>query len=964
MVLICVLAVTVAGSCLLTSGPNTRMEGSRDWHEESPLRAVVGVMNLGYAQTTALGIEIKSLVFGVGAAIALAACGLAFAFRPKTELEVSLYDTTPESGIEAMPRSSRQITPLIAAQFLLAAYVAWSFASMLWSTAPDLAMGGSVLLAIGVVWALCLGRGLGRRSAVTGGAVLLAACAATAVLAIAYYGERNPTRRASYPIGNPLFLAACLLPGILLCVGMSWAAVRSASRRPAMLVIALACVVSAAAMLWTVSLTGSRGGMIALGAGLIALVCLAVPSRMRWVVTGGFALVFAAVLVLLWPSFTAPSATGRDASLRLRHYSWSYALDAIEGARFLGRGQGAFTQIGDSGAVADIADDPQALEAPIAHAHNEWLEVAVDLGVVGLVLVLGSLALTVWAAMASIPTLTQPFERWTLIALLSALVAIVVEECGDVGLRIAGLPTVFYTVWGLVWALSRSATEETTRVCARGSLRWLVGAVALCVSVLAVWASLGDFESARASYDAEEARQHRAFDDAIAFAESTGSRLSPQRRLESLQQLCSTYLYVAREYQSAAFDRLSRADATDPPDMSLLRLASQDRAESERLIDRAREVLEALVRRAPDHFGAGWLEYRMNQIGAAYAYRDGDAELAATKTADAGRALYRELARRPSNPIVALSYVDVAGGRLEFDDAFTIIARPLRHAMITAQYMDFVGGLAGDAGFDERFAPLWNALESSAARDALDDPLAPEKLRLAAFIRLLREDYARAFDTASRAHLLYDAWVPPGTIGAAASLAEMADYRFFADPGQVQASIADAEKSIASLPDSTPGREAANTIRQRMLIYHLAAGDEASARTHLAGLYPQAPATFIDSEIGRQYLLLCRSMIHRMHGGLPADFEGWVTRALALRPRDEYAWQLTGQIAFDKNDLARSTEYLRRALEFGADPSAIYSFVRLALGMHPESVGFQTLERELIEAFGAASPPITTDEQD
>ncbi len=965
--LLCILAVTVGGACLLTSGPHARMEGSRDWHESSPLRAMVHVLNLNYTQTTALGIEIKSTVFGVGAAVAAMACGVGLLLRPVAGEEVSADDTIvlQEGGGSGLAKAARRpISPSSAAQWLMVGYVGWSFLSMVptWSTAPDMAYGGSVLLATGVVWALVLGRGLSRPTAGVGATLLVVVCALTALLAIAYFGERNPTRRASYPIGNPLFLAACLIPGVLVSMGLVCGSVGSGLRRAGSVAVVVGGVFAAGLMLWAMGLTSSRGGALSLGFGVATMVFLAVGRRRKLPVVMGLVIVSAAGLAYLWPHFTSPSTTGRDASLRLRQYAWWYAIDLIEEAPIHGHGQGGYTQFGDAGAAADVLNDPEALATRIAHAHNEWLEVAADLGIVGLTLLLGGLGLTVYAGMRALPEMTDPYRRWILVALTASLVALMVEESADVALRVAGFPAVFYTVLGLVWAYSNAPSASSSGVIHSGSgVRRLVGVGGLAVGAGLLFASLADFEAARAYQQVSTALQHREFDLAVVLAErGRDRRLSPQRRLQALERLCSTQLYIAREFQTSSLDRYGRAGQSDPADARLTSLADMDRARCEAHIQAAKEAIEALLRRSRSYFGAGWLEYRMNQLLSVYARLDGDDTMVSRTVLAAGVALARELKRSPYDPIVALSYVEVSRERLSLAETFDILARPLRREPIPAQYAEYVVQLAAEEGFDASFGPIWEKIVGMQPENLSEDPLAPEKLRLAALIRLTREDYARALDTVELANGLYEVVSPGLSMGAAACLAESAEYRFFSDPGAFVGSIEYARRALERLPNSTPGRELAAGVRSRMVTYYLAGGDESSARALLAELLPGVAESMVELELGRWYANLCRELIHRSRAGLPEGFERWVSRASALRPHDESVWRLRAQVDFDSGRFAESVECLRRALSFGADPGAVHLFVQMALRVNAESQEFAELEAELRGvvpgAVGAVTP--------
>ncbi len=954
VVMVCLLALTLAGTCLLTCGPFARLEGSKDWAEESLMRAIVHVLNVNYTQTTAQGVEIKGLVFGIGATLAAIAGGIALLLKP-------IYSDAGEPLGDAGGSGDgmrRQIPTLAAAQVMMIAYVVWSFLSTQWAVAPDAALGGSILLAVGVVWSLALGWGLNRKTAVSGAVILVIVCALTAVLAIAYHGVRNPVRRAAYPIGNPLFLAACLIPGVVVAVGAIPALTASVRKRKSSVLSILALIIAIAVILWAIVLSGSRGGVIALAAGILLIGFFALPAgRRAWF--GGSVLVIGIIaLAFAWPSFTAPSNTGRDASLRLRHYAWSYAVDLISDAPIAGQGQGGYVMLADAFASRDVLADPQALNARIAHAHSEWFEIAADLGAIGLTLAIGSLVLTLLAAIEALRERTDPLHSWMLIATAATLVALMIEESADVALRIAGFPAVYFTVIGLVWSLSRKPQADPwAPFLNRLARRRIVGIVALAVGLILLTASVADFRAARANYEIGVAIGERDFDRAVRAASSAArSRLSPQRRLESFERLCSTHLFIARENQNQALDRITRARATNPPDPTLSRLADDARTASEQHLSQARAALDKLVRHAPRYFDAGWLEFRLIQLRHVFARVDGDEALANRSLADAGRALANELQRRPYDSLIALNYADVARSTIDFADLFDVIARPLRYEAIAGEYTEFISRLAAADSFDEQFGQLWNTLVPTDDQPITEDPFAPEKLRIAALVRLLREDYARAHDAAKLAADLYANTVQPGTIGQAACWAEMAEYRFFSDPVQWNDAVSYALRALELLPDSTPGRQTADTVRLRMMTYYLAGSQEDAARDLLAAMTHITHEKQLDADIGRLYANMCRNMIRRSRGALPLQFNDWVRRAAELNPNDELVLRLQAQVMLDAGRLDDSVLSLRHALQRGANPAVVYEYVRLAHGLHSDHPGFALLERELRQALGIAPP--------
>ena len=272
-----VIGLALAGNCLLTSAgkPNILPDGAVSWSPDSLLLAVVEILDLNYSQPTPLGIAVKSLVFGVaaGAAALVTAIGLISTAMSQpavqgtdTIINVEELDSPIE---ESRSLARRQLNPVRTAQALMLVFVLWSFASQAWSHASEFAFTGSILLAIQCLWPLSISLALNRRTVVYSAYLIVAVLTVTAILAALYHNERNPTLRASYPIGNPIFLAACLIPGIILSVTtiitggsdiMSRQLIRGCSK-------VILCTVSLVLIMHAFNLAGSRGPWLALGTG-------------------------------------------------------------------------------------------------------------------------------------------------------------------------------------------------------------------------------------------------------------------------------------------------------------------------------------------------------------------------------------------------------------------------------------------------------------------------------------------------------------------------------------------------------------------------------------------------------------------------------------------------------------------------------------------------------------------------
>ncbi|MCP4248390.1 MAG: O-antigen ligase family protein [bacterium] len=981
VVLVCVVAATLAGSCLLTSGPHRDVlhDGAVEWGADSVLRAVVEVLNLGFAQTTAKGVAVKALVFSIGASAAMLTLALALGVRPRSGDEETGDDLAvveePQPGgddTSTHPRKAHLAT-LVAAQLMILAYGLWSLLGSTWATAPDFALGGGVLLAISLVWTFALGLGLNRMAARVCCYALVIVGAATAGLAIWYHLERNPTLRASHPIGNPVFLAASLIPGIILAAGLAVAGLRRLIRDrhgpSAPAVIGL--LAAAGLMLWAFAETRSRGPALGLVSGLIGLIVFSMQGRRRAVVGIVLAVVVGAALWVQFSRRNEYSATGRSATIRTRLLTWTYAVDLAVESPLLGRGQGTYVLAGDAQAGgADVLDDPLALDSRIAHAHNEWLEIWSDLGSIGLVFVIAGLLLTFRAGLGAVPGLPTPTLRWALISLMAALLGLVVEEMFSPGLRVAGLPTTYYTVIGLIWALSSMSRPRWRAAIEKSKPRRLTaGIVAMVIAGAALAAGVRDFLGARAYHDSSVQAGLQDWDRAVKSSDRARRLLlNPQRRLEATDRLCDTYLRAARAAQVETFRLLSEASQSDPPDERRLALSQESRRRAETncqaglaelgdLLKKSgvyRNAVEPATRqRTPHVWNTGVWEQGFYVIQASFARADSDTGAFEANIRAAVAALERELRRRPFDPALALTYVNVAGGLIEPAVVFDVLARPLRHAATPRPFVEFLRQAASRPGFDDLFANVFaSARQVTPEQPPTEwaDPWAPEKLRLAAVVLLIRNHFEQADNVYQQAADLYERLTESAPIGVASCYTRLAEARFFAHPETPARAIEAARRAIELAPDSETGRSLRQLATSQIVTYELAAGREATARemvTELVGELTGDPGTAIlDSEIGARYIELAHRSLMTGVEPLPPALPTWVQRAVMLSP----------QALLSRND-ADMADLLRRAVAAGIDPQAVIRFLERVQIELPDSQPYQTL---LAELRSPSSQPGTT----
>jgi putative inorganic carbon (HCO3(-)) transporter len=274
------------------------------------------------------------------------------------------------------------------------------------------------------------------------------------------------------------------------------------------------CVIFLAVVAGVLLLTQSRGGWIGAVVGVLALAALGgLSSKNRQVQVVGAALPLlglVAVSVLL--AYLGPYRVGEalyttesdmsieevvgEITIAGRVEVWNRALYAIQDFPFTGCGLGTFRR------VVHILY-PLFLIAPdtdVAHAHNIFLQTALDLGLPGLIAylaLLGIAGVTCWRCARH----GGPLVRNTALGLAAGLVGLHVYGLAD-ALALGSKPGVaFWFALGLIAALPRVAQQEPSESAGGHISRfthytrthpWLIAAVAfLALALLIAVAALG-----------------------------------------------------------------------------------------------------------------------------------------------------------------------------------------------------------------------------------------------------------------------------------------------------------------------------------------------------------------------------------------------------------------------------------------------------------------------------------------
>ena len=320
-------------------------------------------------------------------------------------------------------------------------------------------------LLLGVLLCLNLAGGLNSRPrlglALAGLPVLTVALAAGGLLFVTWadkfrflpeFSNRLPSLPVSLDTAvNPNVegaYLAILLAGLLAWLAFRWHALRWPARLAWLPLVAFIGIV--------LFLTQSRVALLALAAGLALGVLL--RWRRGWV---GVALTLAFALGLIfyigpqWVWYSLGSETGGLASFSMREDIWLRARLIIQNFPLTGVGMGTF------GEVLDVLYPMAAHPVQIQHAHNLFLQIAVSLGLPGLLAWLGCWG-AVWLSAWRLYRSHVPYWRALGAAALCSQAALGVGGMLDCVVWDTRPAVIIWGLWGLILAADRIRCTENT----------------------------------------------------------------------------------------------------------------------------------------------------------------------------------------------------------------------------------------------------------------------------------------------------------------------------------------------------------------------------------------------------------------------------------------------------------------------------------------------------------------------
>lgn len=185
----------------------------------------------------------------------------------------------------------------------------------------------------------------------------------------------------------------------------------------------IAATVISLLVLVVLCFTASRGGYVGAVVAMLVLAGLLLHRWICWWMVAALLLALVMVMILVADTILPLLLSGNaSVDMALRLHIWSRALRIIRDVPLTGVGLGNFPAVVEKVYPLFMVDIPT-----VSHAHNLYLQVAVDLGLLGLAAFLGLLGLSItratrMARLASDEPAAQSNTRWLAMACAASLI--------------------------------------------------------------------------------------------------------------------------------------------------------------------------------------------------------------------------------------------------------------------------------------------------------------------------------------------------------------------------------------------------------------------------------------------------------------------------------------------------------------------------------------------------------------
>lgn len=262
--------------------------------------------------------------------------------------------------------------------------------------------------------------------------------------------------RATGAFQHPNMLGAYLTIAIPLSLALLFAKWKKMRQR-------IFFTVATGLLVWTLFLTFSRGAWMGLAIGLLFYIVIIIGRRVNpWIRSALIALsiVIGSLTVMhaleLKNQLSVVKSDVATAQWRLD--MWRECVLLVKARPFFGHGLNTFMPVMENHLIS--TQNPLAVGYSASYAHNCYLQMAVETGVLGLSAFLAIIFIFYRRVLSSLPTAQD--ARLLTVGLLSGLLAFLVHSAVDINFYSLELPILFWFMAGVVIALHNQLSGKTS----------------------------------------------------------------------------------------------------------------------------------------------------------------------------------------------------------------------------------------------------------------------------------------------------------------------------------------------------------------------------------------------------------------------------------------------------------------------------------------------------------------------
>jgi tetratricopeptide (TPR) repeat protein/O-antigen ligase len=229
----------------------------------------------------------------------------------------------------------------------------------------------------------------------------------------------------------------------------------------------------------------SRGGALALAGGMVFFIVMLLRHRKQYLVPF-IIMILCMVILALWLGITPllqRISTLQDPQLagQGRLIYWTGTVNMITHNPWTGSGLGTFRYVFPRFQPAEVS------QLAVTHAHNDYLELAAEMGLIGLFVVLAIIGFLLVRSLNVLSRLSDTKKRIFAIAAVSSFISLLIHSFFEFNIHIFSNALLFTMIMAILVSLVNSVDQDRTHVILKRKSRVAVITIFIICFLIAIY---------------------------------------------------------------------------------------------------------------------------------------------------------------------------------------------------------------------------------------------------------------------------------------------------------------------------------------------------------------------------------------------------------------------------------------------------------------------------------------------